>query len=134
MKKIVCALAIAAACLALDAQARGSVPVIDHEAVPALRASGEPASAAQIQAALQAAGSARGWQITPAGNGKAVALLSVRGKHSVTADITIDQGRYAIKYRESSNMNYEPATRAIHPKYNMWVQALIDDTRVQLAK
>lgn len=129
-------LAVALAFAALNAHARGSVPVINHEAVPALRASGQPASAEQIRAALQAAGAARGWQITPSGNGKALAVLNVRGKHSISADIAYASGRYSIVYRDSSNMNYEPGEGAgkIHPKYNMWVQTLMDDTRMQLAK
>lgn len=134
--KILRLLAIAVAFVALNVHARGSVPIIDHEAVPAVRASGQPASADQIRAAMQAAGAARGWQVTPAGNGRALAVLNVRGKHSISADISYASGRYSIKYRDSSNMNYEPGEGSgkIHPKYNMWVQTLIDDTRMQLAR
>jgi hypothetical protein len=134
--KILRLLAIALAFAALNVHARGSVPIIDHEAVPAVRANGQPASAEQIRAALQAAGAQRGWQVTPAGSGKAVALLNVRGKHSISADVTFSAGKYAIKYRDSSNMNHEPGAGSglIHPKYNMWVQTLIDDTRMQLAR
>jgi hypothetical protein len=125
--------AVAMTCVALNAHARGSVPIINHEAVPAITASGQPASAEQIRAALQAAGTPRGWQITPAGNGKALAVLNVRGKHSVSADVAYTRGQYSIKYRDSSNMNYEPSG-LIHPKYNMWVQTLVDETRIQLAR
>jgi hypothetical protein len=134
--KILRLLAIAVAFVALNVHARGSVPVINHDAVQAVRASGQPASAEQIRAAMQTAGAARGWQITPAGNGKALAVLNVRGKHSISADISYAAGRYSITYRDSSNMNYEPGEGAgkIHPKYNAWVQTLIDDTRMQLAK
>jgi hypothetical protein len=134
--KILHLLPVAVAVVALNAHARGSVPIVNHEAVTAVRASGQPASAEQIRAAMQAAGAPRGWQFTPAGNGKSLAVLNVRGKHSVSADVTYASGRYSIKYRDSSNMNFEPGDGAgkIHPKYNMWVQTLIDDTRVQLAK
>ena len=134
--KILRLLAIAVAFVALNVHARSSVPVLNHDAVPALRASGQPASAEQIRAALQAAGAARGWQITPAGNGKALAVLNVRGKHSVSTEITYGPGKYSIKYRDSNNMNYEAGDGAgtIHPKYNAWVQTLIDDTRMQLLK
>ncbi|MCC2675539.1 MAG: hypothetical protein K0R58_2486 [Ramlibacter sp.] len=126
-------LAVALAFAALNAHARGSVPIINHEAIPVTTASGQPASADQIRTALQAAGAPRGWQITPAGQGKALAVLNVRGKHSISADITYTRGTYSIKYRDSSNMNYEPSG-LIHPKYNMWVQTLIDDTRIQLSR
>jgi hypothetical protein len=132
--KILRLLAAVLAFAALNAHARGSVPIINHEAVPAITASGKPASAEQIRAAMQAAGAPRGWQITPAGTGKALAVLNVRGKHSVSADISYSSGQYSIKYRDSTNMNYEAGTNLIHPKYNMWVQALIDDTRNQLSK
>jgi hypothetical protein len=122
------------ACAALAVQARGSVAIINHEAVPASTASGKPASAEQIRTAMQAAGGPRGWQITPAGNGKALAVLNVRGKHSVTADVAYGAGQYSVKYRDSTNMNYDAGAGTIHPKYNMWVQTLIDDTRIQLLK
>lgn len=127
-------LAAVLAFVALNAHARGSVPIINHDAVPAITASGKPASAEQIRAAMQAAGAPRGWQITPAGNGKALAVLNVRGKHSISADISYAAGQYSIKYRDSTNMNYEAGTNLIHPKYNMWVQTLINDTRIQLSK
>lgn len=135
--KILRLLAIALAfAAAAQVHARGSVPVINHESIAATRASGQPASAEQIRTALQAAGAARGWQITPAGNGKALAVLNVRGKHSISADISYGPGQYSIKYRDSSNMDYKAGEGAgtIHPKYNMWVQTLIDDTRMQLIK
>lgn len=128
-----CAAAILA-CAALGAQARGNVAIINHEAVAATTASGKPATAEQIRAALQAAGGQRGWQITPAGAGKAVAVLNVRGKHSVTADVAYGNGQYSIKYRDSTNMNYDAGANSIHPKYNAWVQTLIDETRIQLLK
>jgi hypothetical protein len=128
--------AVLALAAALNAHARGNVPIVDHEAIPAARASGQPATAEQIRTALQMAGANRGWQITPAGNGKALAVLNVRGKHSVSTEITYGPGKYSIKYRDSNNMNYEAGDGAgtIHPKYNAWVQTLIDDTRMQLLK
>lgn len=119
---------------ALGAQARGNVAIVNHEAIPATTASGKPASAEQIRSALVTAGGPRGWQITPAGPGKALAVLNVRGKHTVSADIAYASGQYSIKYRDSSNMNHDAAANTIHPKYNAWVQTLIDDTRIQLMK
>ena len=134
MKIVARLLALVLAFAALNAIARGNVAVMNHEAIAATTASGKPASAEQIRSALVTAGAARGWQITPAGNGKALAVLDVRGKHRVSADISYSAGQYSIKYRDSSNMNFDAKDNTIHPKYNMWVQALIDDTRTQLAK
>jgi hypothetical protein len=133
MMKFLRLLAAALAFSALTVHA-GNAPIINHEAVPAVRASGEPASAQQILAAMQVAGAQRGWQITPAGPGKAVGVLDVRGKHTVTTDITVGKGQYAIKYKDSSNMNYNPGNNSIHPKYNTWVQTFVSDVRIQLLK
>jgi hypothetical protein len=134
MKNILRLFAIALTFAALNAHARGNVPILNHDAVQAVTGAGKPASPEQIRTALQAAGSPRGWTITPAGNGKALAVLDVRGKHTVSADITYASGQYSIKYRDSSNMNYEAGSNSIHPKYNMWVDQLVRDTRAQLAK
>ena len=132
--KILRLLAAVLAFAALTVHARGSVPIINHEAVPALRVSGEPATAQQILAAMQAAGGRRGWQVAPAGPGKAIGTLNVRGKHTISTDITLAKGQYAIKYRDSSNMDYAAGSNEIHPKYNMWVQTFIDDVRIQLTR
>lgn len=134
--KVMRLLAAGLVLLALNAHARTSVPIVDHEAVPAVRASAQPATADQILAAMQAAGPLRGWQITPAGPGKALAVLSVRGKHSITVDIAYTSGKYSLKYRDSVNMNYAAGEGlgSIHPKYNTWVQTLMDDIRLQLLK
>ena len=134
MQKMLRLFAAVLAFAAFGAHARGNVPVENHEAIPALTAAGKPASPEQIRAALQAAGSPRGWIIKPVGAGKVLASLDVRSKHQVSADVTLRNGEYSIKYRDSNNMNYDAGSHTIHPKYNMWVDALIRDTRAQLAK
>lgn len=135
MKKILRLLAITLAlAAAANAFARGNVPVVNRESIPATNIAGKPVSADQIRNALITAGAQRGWNIKPTGPGSATAFLDVRGKHSVTVDITYKAGEYSIKYRDSTNLKYDPAANSIHPKYNEWVQKLIDDTRVQLLK
>ena len=130
MKNILRLWAIVLAFAAFNVHARG-VPIVDHEAVPAVTGSGKPASAEQIRLALQIAGAPRGWQITPSGPGKAFAVLMVR-KHTVTVDVSYTSGQYSIKYRDSTNMDYDPERKLIHGNYNKWVQTLMTDTRVQL--
>jgi len=109
------------------------VPIVNYASVPAVTASGQPATEDQILSALKIAGAGHGWEVTSAANGKALAVLNVRGKHSVSADIEYSPGRYSIKYRESINLNYA-AGDLIHPNYNKWVQTLVDDVRQQLLK
>lgn len=119
---------------ALGAHARSNVAIENHDAIPAVTAAGKPATPEQIRAALQAAGGPRGWTFRPVAPGKTLAVLDVRGKHQVSADIAMKSGEYSIKYRDSQNMNYDAGANTIHPKYNQWVDKLILDTRVQLAK
>jgi hypothetical protein len=122
---------------ALTAQARSTVPVVNHQDVLAVRSTGLPASADRIRAAFLAAGAARGWQIAVVEPGKLLGTLNVRGKHTVSADITYADGKFSVRYRDSINMNYTPGgdgNGLIHPSYNKWVDFLMQDVRVELAR
>ena len=136
MKKMLGLLAALLACtlLGFNAHARGGVPVADFENLPAVTASGEPASAAQIKAGIMAAGPHHGWIITAPAADRMEASLNVRGKHTVVTEIFYKAGQYSVKYKDSSNMNFDPSSRSIHPKYNQWVQGLVEDIRTEVAR
>lgn len=130
-------LAAALSLSALAVQARGSVPIVNRDDVVAVRSNGLPASAAAIRTAFLTAGQARGWVIAVSQPGKLLATLDVRGKHTVSADVTYSEGKYSVRYRDSVNMNYGPGTDGsgvIHPHYNKWVDTLVQDVRIELAK
>lgn len=132
MSRILRLLALALALFALNAQARNIEPVGNFENQPATTGSGQPASVQQIKAALTAAGTPRGWQVSQVAPGQLVASVNVRDKHSVSVDISVVPGMYSIRYKNSSNMNYDGVQ--INPHYNKWVKTLADDTRKELAK
>jgi hypothetical protein len=49
-----------------------------------------------------------------------------KGSHRVVIDVDYDADGYQIKYRDSSDMNYEfeNGRRLIHPAYNKWIENL----------
>ena len=125
---------LALALLGLNAHARSGVPVADFENMPAIAASGQPASPAQIKAAIEAAAQHNGWTVTAPAPNHVVASLNVRGKHTVVTDIDYTPGKYSVKYKDSVNMNFDPSTRVIHPFYNKWVQGLVDAIRAEAVR
>ena len=78
-------------------------------------------SMADVEAAIRRAGQGLGWQIVPQGPGKAEGTLVLRD-HRAVVDITYDTKSYSIKYKDSSNLQYDGKT--IHSNYNGWIQNL----------
>ncbi|NJO12344.1 MAG: hypothetical protein HC872_01435 [Gammaproteobacteria bacterium] len=125
----------------LQAQARGSVPIVDHRDVAVTTGSGKAVTAQQVGAAIAAAldnARAEGnyaWARVPAGEGY-VGTLRVRSKHTIRVDITYSADRYSVLYKDSDNMNYEMKKKGpvIHPYYNTWVRGLVDAINAELAR
>ncbi len=84
--------------------------------------------------AIIRAGTKRGWTFQDAGPGHLVGTLGVRGKHFATVDVLYDTNSFTINYRDSQNLNYDPATRQIHPNYNAWVTNLQQDIQVEVTR
>jgi hypothetical protein len=120
------------ALFALNAHARGGVPLLNHENVAVSDSKGQPASAAQIRAAIATAAASHGWQLSASGASSMVATLHVRGKHSVSTDVDWAAGTFSVKYRDSVNMNY--SGNEIHPNYNRWVQQLVNTIRAETTR
>ncbi|MBE6382450.1 MAG: hypothetical protein E7049_05500 [Lentisphaerae bacterium] len=56
-------------------------------------------------------------------DGKVRCTLNLRG-HQVVVDVVYEKSSFSIRYVSSENMNYDPATNTINPKYNQWVRNL----------
>jgi hypothetical protein len=64
------------------------------------------------------------------------ATLMVRGKHTMRTEIQYSPQNFSVRYLDSTNMNYEPASPSgalIHPNYNKWVQSLVDSIRARVS-
>lgn len=106
---------------------RGAVPIQNVESAPI--ATNKPASLEEIEKAIIRAGATLGWQMAPRGQGKVEGTLLLR-KHRAVVDVNYDAKNYSIKYKDSSELDYDGAK--IHPNYNGWIQNLDKAIRVQL--
>lgn len=122
--------------LTAPAMARSSVPIVNYENIAIATGSGKPATLEQIKQAFIVGGSVKGWIFTAAGDGKLVANLVVRNKHTIIADITYSADKYSVTYQGSVNMNYDlkNGVSVIHPHYNTWVSNMLNDVRAELRK
>jgi hypothetical protein len=83
----------------------------------------KPASTAQVQAAIKRAGAGLGWTMRDVAPGHIEARLPVRS-HVAVADIFYNSKDFSIKYKDSTNLNYDPKDNSIHSNYNGWIQNL----------
>lgn len=136
MKLFKSAVLIFAAVLSLNVIAREAVPVVNHDDIAVTTNSGKTPSAAQIKQAIVAGASARSWSIAPQADGKLLATLNVRGKHSIVVDVSYTADKYSLRYKDSSNMKFgdRDGQFVIHPSYNKWVQGLKEAIRIELLK
>jgi hypothetical protein len=111
--------------------ARSSVPIVNVEDQAIVREDGKALTAEQVKRAIIIAGSADKklkWDISEEKEGHFVAKLVVRGKHTAVADILYSPTRLSIKYRDSTNLNFEKDKEGrglIHPNYNRWINDLL---------
>jgi hypothetical protein len=89
---------------------------------------------ADYKNAIIRAGTDRGWTFQDAGPGHLIGNLAVRGKHFATVDVFYDTDSFTINYRDSRNLEYDPATRQIHPNYNSWVQNLQQEIQAEVTR
>lgn len=91
------------------------------------------ASLEQMKEAIVAAGSARGWTITPQAPGVMRGDILVRNKHKVSVDILYDAKKFSIIYVSSDGMNYQlrDGQRRIHPSYMKWIKYLRQDIQAR---
>lgn len=135
-------------------------PIVNYENQEIRTASGKTPSQAQVKAAIEQAAkagvpSARGqvWDLKEVAPGQLVGTLDVRGKHTVMVSITFSPTAYSVTYKDSVNMHYGPAAEMerdpsspilirakptgqfeIHPYYNRWVKALVNNIRLEIKK
>jgi hypothetical protein len=76
----------------------------------------------QVRDAITQAAKLRQWTVQEQSQTELLATLVIRNKHSATVTISYDTQRYAIAYRDSTNLDYEDGQ--IHENYNAWVTKL----------
>jgi hypothetical protein len=108
---------------------RGPVPVYNVEApVSANKA----VTAEDVEKAIIRAGSTLGWQMVPRSPGLVEGTLLLR-KHRAVVDVNYDTKTYTIKYKDSTELDYDAPAQRIHPNYNGWIQNLDKAIKVNLS-
>ena len=116
--------------LSTGAYARLSVPVQSPQnATFPVIAGAAPLTTEKVRDAVATAGSARGWQVVDEQPGVITLHNLVRGRHDVTVKVFYDTVGFHVDYVDTKNLNYamRHGVPYIHPKYNIWVQTLIQD-------
>ena len=90
----------------------------------------KPAPTNKVQAAIKQAGASLGWSMRDVAPGHIEARLPIRA-HVAVADIFYNSKDFSIKYKDSTNLNYDPKDNTIHANYNGWVQNLEKAIRAQ---
>lgn len=88
-----------------------------------------PVSMGEVEQTIRQAGASLGWQMVPKGPGSIEGTLLLR-EHRAVVDIKYDTKSYSIKYKDSSNLQYDGTS--IHSNYNGWVQRLDNTIRARL--
>jgi hypothetical protein len=97
-----------------------STPVVANKAV----------TLADVEKAIMRAGAGLGWQIVARAPGQIEGTLLLR-THRAVVDIAYNTKTYSIKYKDSSNLDYDGTN--IHSNYNGWIQNLDNAIRSQLS-
>jgi hypothetical protein len=76
----------------------------------------------QVREAITEAAESRNWTVKPLNDSTLLATLVIRSRHSATIEIPYDTTRYALNYKDSTNLDYKDGE--IHENYNAWVEKL----------
>lgn len=129
MKRSICAMALAVACAGCFSSSYNVR--MESNPVRIVR----PVEVKAMREAILKGGTNRGWVMRSEKAGCVTLVLNVRGgKHSVVVDVLYTGDEFSVKYVESVNMDYEPATGNIRGKYVQWVRNLKQDILLEAGK
>jgi hypothetical protein len=118
---------VAVAVLLLGACATGH-PVRNVTESPVVTNKSNP-SMDEVRQAIVRAGAGLNWQMKADRPGHMLGTLTLR-THVAVVDIDYNQKSYSIKYKDSTNLDYNGST--IHRNYNGWIENLDKAIKAQL--
>lgn len=114
------ALSITAACLlALAVASCRTAPI--HNVDNASFVPNRQVTMNDVGDAITRAGGGLGWRMRKESEGHMIGTLALR-KHVAVVDITYNKSDFSIRYKDSTNLNYDGTQ--IHSNYNGWIQNL----------
>lgn len=100
---------------------------VPSTAVPSSKATEE-----SVQKAIMSAGYGLGWNMKVVRPGLIEGTLLLR-RHRAVVEIPYSARSYSIRYKDSSELNYNAANHTIHSNYNGWIKNLDNAIRGHLA-
>ena len=119
------------------ATARAPEAIENYPSVAVVAASGKALSVDEVRQVVLAAAAAKKWNVVSRADGTLLASLSWNNeKHTIVVEIVCSAGAYALRYKDSSNMNYAVLNDkpSIHPYYNRFVRDLNELVRIEAMK
>lgn len=125
--------AISIFCLALILSLTACVPIPlqNYDNIPALGFQNQSLDMKQIERAIYIGAYNQGWSTVRVASGHIVAT-HIEAPRQVVVDILFDTHSYSINYKSSQDMNFDPATGKIDPRYNRWTADLRDSINTAL--
>jgi hypothetical protein len=119
------ALALALCLPAAGALAREAPMVEPGRELLVSASASSPQTPERVRHAILEGSSRYGWRVSEDKPGR-VTLVYDKGSHHAVIDVDYDAEGFQIKYRESSDLNFEvqDGKRYIHPNYNRWIANL----------
>jgi len=75
----------------------------------------------QVEKSIVKALIQKGWKVKSKTDGKIIADINVRDKHTAVIEITYTDKKYSINYVDSTNLKYDVRKNTIHKNYNNWI-------------
>jgi hypothetical protein len=88
-----------------------------------------------VREAILTVGKSHGWSAAQQSPGKMRMTNVIRGTFTVVVDVTYSSTGMQVDYVSSENLNYKLKNNVpwIHPKYNKWVQTLMQETATNVS-
>ena len=90
---------------------------------------------AKVREAIAASGLKHGWAVVAETPGHLTLSNTIRDTFKVVINVTYDESGMQVDYVSSENLNYKmyKGERYIHPKYNKWVNMLMQGVTTRLS-
>ncbi|MBU6420580.1 MAG: hypothetical protein KGL98_06635 [Gammaproteobacteria bacterium] len=125
------AMLISCLLLVLSLTACIPIPLQNYDNVPALGFQNQSLNVKQIERGIYNGSYMQAWSTVTVAPGHIVAT-HIETPRKVVVDIFFDAHSYSIHYKSSQDMDFNPGTGTINPRYNRWTADLRDSINTAL--